>query len=79
MAAGMKPTLIVNPVTDRTFVESANGLVDDGAASVEELEARLRVRYPRAVVHARELSGERITVWYVYRDGKWTDPSGVQG
>jgi hypothetical protein len=32
------------------------------------------VLYPRAAVHARDLAGELIPVWYVYRDGHWTDP-----
>ena len=74
----MKPTLIVNPVTDREFVAAAEGHVAAGAQTTGELESLLRVEYPRAVVHARELSGEPVTVWYVYRDGRWTNarPSG---
>ena len=54
----MRPTLIVNPVTDRDFVASAERELSLGAKTVEALEARLRLRYPRAAVHARELSGE---------------------
>lgn len=73
---GVRPTLVPNPVTDRGFVSYAEGLVDEARLSMAEFEARLRVRYPRAAVHARELAGERITVWYVYRDGRWTDPRG---
>ena len=69
----MKPTLIINPVTDHDFVTAAERHVEAGARSPGELESRLRVVYPRAVVHARELSGEPVTVWYVYRDGRWTD------
>ena len=68
----MRPTLIVNPVTDRVFASVAERHVDDGVRSVEVLEARLRRDYPRAVVHARELSSEAVTIWYVYRDGHWT-------
>jgi hypothetical protein len=69
----VRPTLIVNPITDHDFVSAAERLVDDGAATVEALEAGLRVRYPRAVVRERELSGEQVSVWYVYRDGRWTN------
>ena len=67
----MRPTLIVNPVTDRDFVASAERELSLGAKTVEALEARLRLRYPRAAVHARELSGEPVVIWYVYRDGHW--------
>jgi hypothetical protein len=73
----MRPTLIVNPVTDRAFVEFANQELD-GARDIEGLKGRLRTRYPHAAVHVRLLSGEGTTVWYVYRDGHWTDPRGSQ-
>jgi hypothetical protein len=69
----MRPTLIVNPVTDRAFVEFAQQELD-GTRDTEEFKGRLRARYPEAAVHARLLSGEGTTVWYVYRDGHWTDP-----
>ena len=69
----MKPTLVVNPVTDHNFVDTAERFVEAGATTVEALEARLRAEYPQSVVRARELSGEAITVWYVYRDGHWTN------
>jgi hypothetical protein len=68
----LRPILVVNPVADRTFKAFAEQQLDDGASSVRDLETRLRVRYPRSAVHARELSGEPITIWYVYRDGHWT-------
>ena len=42
------------------------------AESAGALQAALRVRYPDAVVRARELSGEFLEIWYVYRDGHWT-------
>ena len=70
----MRPTLVINPMTDRAFVTLAEGLAEDGVATTEALEAALRVRYPRAAVHARDLAGELITIWYVYRDGHWTNP-----
>jgi hypothetical protein len=68
----VRPILVVNPVADRTFKAFAEQQLDEGTPSLRELETMLRVRYPRAAVHARELSGEPITIWYVYRDGHWT-------
>ena len=67
-----RPVLIINPATDASFaalaeIELAMNGHDRGA-----FEARLRRRYPRTVVRARELSGEPTTIWYVYRDGRWT-------
>ena len=70
----MRPTLVINPMTDRAFVALAEELVEGGVATTEALESALRVRYPRAAVHARDLAGEPITIWYVYRDGHWTNP-----
>jgi hypothetical protein len=67
----MKPTLVVNPRSDTMFVSFADMLVEHGAASPAELEERLRAEYPDAVVHARILVGEPVTIWYVYRDGRW--------
>jgi len=65
------PTLVANPANDRVFADFAQLLVDDGATSVRELERRLRVAYPNAVVHARELAAEPVLIWYVYREGHW--------
>jgi hypothetical protein len=61
---------VLNPVTDRTFAAFAAHELD-GAGNIEVFEARLRARYPPTAVHARVLSGEPATVWYVYRDGHW--------
>lgn len=69
----MRPTLLVNPVTDRTFGAFAEHLLDEGAETPHEFQTRLRVRYPQAVVRARDIAAERRVVWYVYRDGHWTD------
>jgi hypothetical protein len=80
MLAGLggtvRPTLVINPVTDRTFSAFAQEELErslDAAA----LQLRLRTRYPHAVVHPRVLSGELIPIWYVYRDGRWTDPGTI--
>jgi len=69
----MKPTLVVNPSSDRVFATFAAMLADHGASTIEDLQRRLRTVYPEAAVHARELVGERFVMWYVYRDGRWTD------
>jgi hypothetical protein len=67
----MRPTLVINPVADRDFRGFAESHLQR-AQSAPELQRRLRTRYPAAVVRARELTGERVLVWYVYRDGRWT-------
>jgi hypothetical protein len=66
-----KPSLVSNPSDDATFAAHVDRLVERGAASPPELERGLRDVYPRATVHQRELAGERILVWYVYREGHW--------
>ena len=75
----MRPTLVINPMTDRAFVALAEELAEGGVRTTEALETALRVRYPRAAVHARDLAGEPITIWYVYRDGHWTNPQAAGG
>ncbi len=74
----MPATLIINPANDASFVEAVDSVYKD-AATIAELESRLRVRYPHATVRARQLSGETTQVWYVYRDGSWTDPRSERG
>jgi hypothetical protein len=74
----VRPVLVVNPRTDASFAEFVREQVEylrdvDPLA----LEFRLRERHPAATVHARLLSSEPSTVWYVYRDGRWT-PSGQE-
>jgi hypothetical protein len=68
----MSPTLVINPHDDEIFATYAEVLVEHGADSMDDLERRLRLIYPRATVHARELSAEPFAIWYVYRDGHWT-------
>ena len=69
----------VNPRDDVEFV----ALVDELAASAarpQDLQRALRRTHPTALVRARELSGDAVEVWYVYRDGSWTPPgSGEDG
>jgi hypothetical protein len=75
MATLERPVLVLNPRSDVRFASGARDLVDKGVAKPEDLQRRLRERYPRAIVHIRELSGESISVWYVYRDGRWAKAS----
>jgi hypothetical protein len=61
------------PSADREFgrfVEACLIPIPDEAT----LEARLRIRYPRARVQVSELIG-RDGVWYAYRDGRWRIPA----
>ena len=65
--------LVVNPRTDTAFVAFVREQIDQaGDDDPLAFEARLRERHPAATVHARLLSSEPSTVWYVYRDGRWT-------
>lgn len=65
-----RPTLVTNPADDRAFRKAAEAALFEGQ-SVNDLQQILRGEYPRAVVRARDLTGERPVVWYVYRDGHW--------
>jgi PAS domain-containing protein len=59
------------PSSDVAFRKHVDRLLGRAAPSTpEELEARLRRMFPRAVVRRREISGEPVG-WYVYRDGGW--------
>ncbi|MEA2633124.1 MAG: hypothetical protein QOE66_3343 [Chloroflexota bacterium] len=70
MTETQRPSLVTNPADDVAFRDAADAALEEGQ-SVAELQEILRHRYPRAVVRARDLAGERSVVWYVYRDGKW--------
>jgi hypothetical protein len=61
--------VVAVPSSDVDFAEYVRDLAGahlDGPV----LEARIRLRYPRARVHPNDLSG-RDAVWYAYRDGHW--------
>jgi hypothetical protein len=64
------PHLVTNPADDVEFRRFAEACLAAGVTP-DALEATLRLRHPSAVVHARVLSGERQSVWYVYREGHW--------
>ena len=49
----------------------AEAIVSGGIESPGELQEQLRRTYPHVIVRARDLNGEAVTIWYVYRDGHW--------
>jgi len=71
-----RPVLVLNPPDDPGFRALAVGLMDDGVRVPGDLEDRLRERHPHAVVRPRDLAGEQMSVWYVYRDGRWIGSKG---
>ena len=66
-----RPTLVLNPPDDADFRSAAERLVQDGLADPARLQASLRDRWPLAIVRQRDLAGEQVQIWYVYRDGHW--------
>jgi hypothetical protein len=60
-------------LTDENFASFVRDCAGD-AAGPAELQTLLRDRYPQTVVRSRDLSGETTSVWYVYRDGRWSPP-----
>ena len=67
----MRPTLMINPTSDETFKRATRSASDEAAGDIRDAQRRLRRSYPRAVIRARDLAGESIVVWYVYREGVW--------
>ena len=66
-----RPVIVANPPTDRSFRALIDRFLLAGGEEARDLQAALRVRYPLAIVRPRELAGESVEVWYVYRDGRW--------
>jgi len=66
-----RPILVTNPVDDGEFAFAGERLLDDGFLLIDEFRIQLRIRYPDAAVHRREVTAEPHVVWYVYRDGRW--------
>jgi hypothetical protein len=66
-----RPIIVANPRDDGAFRALIDiVLLSDGLEACD-VEAVLRTRYPEAIVRPRELAGELVDVWYVYRDGHW--------
>jgi len=70
---GSRPTLVVNPTNDWRLALLASDSATLGAGP-EILQEALRHDYPNLVVRRRELSGETVEIWYVYREGHWVPP-----
>ena len=68
------PALHLNPGDDEAFAAAVDGLIAAGMRDANELQERLRARYPDATVRLRDLASEPYVVWYVYRDGRWVHP-----
>lgn len=74
----MRPILVLNPRHDDAFEAAARGLAQNGLETPEALQEALRRTYPQALVRPRELSGEQVVIWYVYRDGHWVNGAVAQ-
>lgn len=66
-----RPTIVANPPGDLRFRARIDAFLMAVPPRARDLEAALRAEYPAAVVRPRALAGERLDVWYVYRDGHW--------
>lgn len=67
----VRARLVTIPAGDTAFAQIAERLLEDrDAKGAAALQARLRSVFPRAVVRAREITGD-APAWYVYRDGVW--------
>jgi PAS domain-containing protein len=63
--------ILTIPSADQAFrVQVARLIARLDPAGPDELQARLRRLFPRALVRRRDISGEP-PAWYVYRDGSW--------
>jgi hypothetical protein len=65
------PVVVRNPSKDSDFAALIDALLAEGVLESARFQERLRERYPRALVRPRDLAGERVAVWYVYREGRW--------
>jgi len=68
---GRRVVFLLNPADDPGFRAAVEAAQREGAATPSEMQARLRAVAPGVVVRRRELEGEPMEVWYVYRDGHW--------
>jgi hypothetical protein len=68
-----RPRLVCIPSSDRGFEALAQHRLDE-IRDPSEFERLLRSVYPNVRVRQRELTGELVETWYVYRDGIFTRP-----
>lgn len=69
----MQIRLLTYPQSDVPLRQSAERLLRRGADAPEQLEAGLRATYPDVRVVTGVVDGTEQR-WYVYRDGRWTNP-----
>jgi hypothetical protein len=74
--ARRRPLIVANPPSDQEFRRMIDRFLLTSSSEPGDLEATLRTRYPEATVRRRELTGESVEVWYVYRDGHWIGSEG---
>jgi hypothetical protein len=72
-SASPRPRLVCIPSSDRGFAALADLRLDD-IDDPSRLEDVLRAVYPKVRVRRRELTGEPVETWYVYRDGIFIRP-----
>lgn len=71
-----RPIIVANPRDDGAFRALIDIVLLSDGLRASDLEVALRTRYPDAIVRPRELAGELVDVWYVYRDGHWIRSDG---
>ena len=71
---GSAPALHLNPSDDEAFASDVARVLATRPRNAADFQARLRARYPEALVRPRDLAHEPFVLWYVYRDGRWVPP-----
>jgi hypothetical protein len=66
-----RPVVVRNPSKDTAFAAAIDALLAEGLLDLDRFQERLRQEYPNVLVRPRDLAGERVRVWYVYREGHW--------
>lgn len=65
--------VVTIPSTDLLFARLVAQVVGTlGSGSPRRLALHLRALFPRLAVHRRDLVGESVETWYVFRDGRLT-------
>lgn len=65
--------VVTIPSTDLLFARLVARVVGTlGSGSPRRLALHLRALFPRLAVHRRDLVGESVETWYVFRDGRLT-------
>ena len=76
MSPSRPPSLIVNPADDLRFASAVRVEMANGATTPAALADALRLEYPDVLVRPRDLAGDPMATWYVYRDGHWSPVMG---